>query len=177
MVKQIGIYYTAATVTYKGVPVKLFFCKTTKRGKWHALLTTRVEQSITEVFHIYTIRWSIEVFFKESKQYFGLGKSQSRDFDAQIADTTLSMIQYNIFSTAKRFSAYETMGVLFADAKDQMLELTVCQRLWGFILELLQIIADIFDVDINELIKQVIQSDKQHNKVINLMKNSTSLAA
>ncbi|GAH83214.1 unnamed protein product, partial [marine sediment metagenome] len=42
---------------------------------------------------------------------------------------------------AKRFSAYETIGELFKDAKDQIIELTICQRLWGFIIELLNIIS------------------------------------
>lgn len=50
------------------------------------------------VFEIYSIRWTIEVFFKESKYYFLLGKSQSQDFDIQIVDITISVILYNIFS-------------------------------------------------------------------------------
>lgn len=57
--------------------------------------------------------FNLEVFFKESKQYLGLGKCQSRDFDAQIAHTSICMIQYNLLSVAKRFTDYETLGELF----------------------------------------------------------------
>ncbi len=33
-------------------------------------------------------------YFKESKKLLGLGKNQSQDFDAQIASSTISFIQY-----------------------------------------------------------------------------------
>jgi hypothetical protein len=176
-IKQVGLYCAEVIVDYKGSPVKLFFCKTTKRGKWHLLLTTNTALGIIRAYQIYSIRWGIEVFFKESKQYFGLGKSQSRDFDAQIADTTISIIQYNIFSLAKRFTAYETIGEIFAESKDQVLELTIAQRLWLFILELLEILAGLFDSNINDLIIKIINTDNDNNKLIKLMQNKLLAAA
>jgi len=33
--------------------------------------------------------------FKEAKNHFNPGKSQSQDFDAQIADISIAMIGYN----------------------------------------------------------------------------------
>lgn len=176
-IKKTGLYCAEIIVDYKGTPVKLFFCKTTKRGKWHLLLTTNTLSGIIKAYKIYSIRWSIEVFFKESKQYFSLGKSQSRDFDAQIADATISIIQYNIFSMAKRFSAYETIGELFAESTDQLLELTIAQRLWVFILELLEILSDLFDSNINDLIIKIIRSEDNNNKIIKLMQNQWIEAA
>jgi hypothetical protein len=168
-IKQVGLYSTEVIVDYKGTLVKLFFCKTTKRGKWHLLLTTNTALGIIRAYQIYSIRWGTEIFFKESKQYFGLGKSQSRNFDAQIADTTITIIQYNIFSLAKRFTAYETIGEIFAESKDQVLELTIAQRLWLFILELLKMLANLFDSDINDLIIKIINTDNNNNKLIKLM--------
>lgn len=176
-IKQVGLYSAEVIVDYKGTSVKLFFCKTTKRGKWHLLLTTNTALGIIRAYQIYSIRWGIEVFFKESKQYFGLGKSQSRDFDAQIADITISIIQYNIFSLAKRFIAYETIGEIFAESKDQIMELTIAQRLWLFILELLEILADLFDSNINDLIIRIINTDNNNNKLIKLMQHQFLEAA
>ncbi len=168
-VRKLKLYVAETTVEYKGVKVKLFFCRNTKRGKWHLLVSTNTGLSITETYEIYSIRWSIEVFFREAKQYFGLGKSQSRDFDAQIADTTISMLQYNIFSLAKRFGAYETLGELFRDAKESVIELTVCKRIWGFFLELISIISDLFEIDPDELIEKIISASESENKFIRLM--------
>jgi len=129
------------------------------------------------MYEVYSIRWSIEVFFKEAKQHFGLGKSQSRDFDAQIADTTISILQYNIFSLAKRFVAYETSGELFRDAKDSIIELTVFQQIWEFFLEILNIISEVFEIEPDEIMEQFITSEPNDNKLIRLLQYQLKNAA
>jgi len=166
--KHLHLYVVETLVVYKDIPVKLFYCRNSKRGNWHLLITTNTGLGIKEAYQTYAIRWSIEVFFKEAKQYFQLAKCQSRDFDAQIADTSICMIQYNIFSLAKRFSNYETLGGLFDDAKEFVLELTVCKRLWGFFLEFIQLIALIVDVDPDELIERILAEDAE-NKFVKLV--------
>jgi len=50
------------------------------------------------MIEIYNIRWSIEVFFKKVKQLLGLGKNRSTNFEVQIAQTTITMIQYLLIS-------------------------------------------------------------------------------
>jgi DDE superfamily endonuclease len=166
--KYLHLYVVETLVVYKDIPVKLFFCRNSKRGNWHLLVTTNTRLGIKKAYQTYAIRWSIEVFFKEAKQYFQLAKCQSRDFDAQIADTSICMIQYNIFSLAKRFSNYETLGGLFDEAKELVLELTVCKRLWGFFLEFIQLIALIVDVDPDELIERILVEDAE-NKFVKLV--------
>ncbi len=175
--KTLGLFVTEAIVEYKVTPLKLFFCKNTRRGKWHLIVTTNTKLSIKQTYQIYAIRWSIEVFFKEMKQLFGLGNSECRDFDSQIADTTISMLQYNIFSLAKRFTSYETLGELFKDSKDSITELTICKRLWGFFLELINIIADLCEIDPDELIEKILSCDSSSNKYIKLMQLMDSKAA
>jgi hypothetical protein len=166
--KHLHLYVAEALVAYKGIPIKLFFCRNSKRGNWHLLVATNTRLGIKKVYQTYAIRWSIEVFFKEAKQYFQLAKCQSRDFDAQIADTSICLIQYNIFSLAKRFSNYETLGGLFDDTKESILELTICKRLWGFFIEFIQIIALIVDVDPDELIERILTEDAE-NKFVKLV--------
>src|ERR1700688_3481297 len=46
------------------------------------------------LIHLKNLWKALHKFFKESKQYLNLGKSQFTNFEAQIADTTLTMIQY-----------------------------------------------------------------------------------
>ena len=115
--KKLGYYYGETVVGFKGINVKLFFCKTSKRGTMNGILTTNLKLDFEQAYKIYATRWTVEVFFKESKQYLGLGKCQSRDFDAQIASTTICILQYNILSVAKRFTDYETVGELFSKGK------------------------------------------------------------
>jgi IS4 transposase len=176
-IKQLKLYCGEVEVEYKSRPIKLYFCKTSKRGKWHLLASTNTKLGIIEAYQIYSIRWSIEVFFKESKQYFGLGKSQSQDFDGQIADVSIAMIEYNVFSLAKRFEAYETIGGIFEHSKDQALELTISLRIWGFILELLRIIAELIDGDFNELIVKIMKNKPENNKIFRLIELQLSDAA
>jgi len=87
---------------------------------------------------LYQIRWSTEVLFKGNKQYLGLGKCQSRDFDAQIADCTLAFIIYTILALKKRFSDYETIGDMYRMFRDELLSLTLWQRMLPLIAKMLQ---------------------------------------
>jgi hypothetical protein len=177
-VKRLKLYVAESLVEYKGVKLRVYFCRNTKRGKWHLLVSTNKTLSITQAYEIYSIRWGIEVFFKESKQHFGLGKSQSRDFDAQIADTTLSMMQFNIFSLAKRFADYETLGELFDKTKDAIIELTVCKRIWGFFLEIIGIIGELFEIEFDDLISKLINANNANdNKLLKMMQSDVLRAA
>ncbi|MEJ7740223.1 MAG: hypothetical protein WKF97_22610 [Chitinophagaceae bacterium] len=72
-------------VMCKDYPVKLFFSRFGKRGKWHLLLSTNTSLPYIKVLEFHQVRWTIKVFFKESKQYLNLGGCQSKNFDAQIA--------------------------------------------------------------------------------------------
>lgn len=163
-----GLYYGEAMVEIKGIPVKLFFSKTSKRGKWHGMLTTDMGLSFERAYKIYSTRWAVEVFFKESKQYLGLGKCESRDLDAQIAHTSLCLVRYNILSTAKRFQGYETMGEIFREANADALELTISQRVWLILLQLVAKIVEVLEVDPEMLMEKLIAENQELIKLINI---------
>jgi len=137
-------------------------------GKWHGLLTTDIDLAFAEAYKIYSTRWAIEVYFKESKQLLGLGKCESRDFDAQIAHTSLCMVRYNILSTAKRFEGYETTGELFRQANADTLELTISERVWLILLELVAKLVEILEVDPEMLMEKLIAENQELMKLINL---------
>jgi len=176
--RKLGLRAAETLVYMDNIPLKLIFCQLKSGGSWNLLLTTDTKLSVEKTIQIYSIRWSIEVFFKECKKHFGLGKSQANDFDAQIADTTIGIISFNMFSVARRFTSYETLGELFRETSIMLLEMTICQRLWGLFQELLRIIADIFDVDFEELMQKLIDDDNtKNNKLIGFIQNTLSNAA
>jgi hypothetical protein len=125
-----------------GIAVTLFFTRQGKGGKWKVFLTTDTKLSFVKLMEIYQIRWSIEVFFKEAKQLLNPGGCQSNDFDAQIADTTVSMIAYILLSFRYRYEHYESMGELFRAMNAECLLQTIDKRLWGLFLELLREICE-----------------------------------
>ncbi|MDR2835447.1 MAG: transposase [Bacteroidales bacterium] len=95
--KKLNCYSYELFVDFKGISVKIIFCRIGKRRKWHGLLTTNTKLYFATAYEIYATRWTIEVFFKECKQYLRLGKCESRDFNAQIATTFILQFFRNYF--------------------------------------------------------------------------------
>lgn len=168
--RKVNAYYIALCAEYKGIPLKLFFSRYSKRGKWHLLISTDLTLNFIKAIEIYNIRWSIEVFFKETKQYLNLGKSQANDFDAQIADTTIAMIQYTILTLFKRFQAYETIGELFRESQRRLLELTLAERLWNLFIELQRQIVELFGIEIDDLLEKMFTQPECEQKILIILK-------
>jgi len=168
--RKLGYYYKQAVVEWNGKQVKLFFSKQGKNGKWKTFLTTDTSLSFIEMVKIYQLRWSIEVFFKEGKQLFGLGKCQSNDFDAQIADTTMVMIRYMLASLKFRFDNYESKGAIFEQVKEKAIMYSLGERLWGLFLELVKVIEALFDgCDSDEIIRRLLENEKAADAIGRLL--------
>lgn len=165
--RVLGCYYAESIVHYKGIKVKLFFCKASKKANWNGMMTTNSQLTFEQAYKIYSIRWSIEVFFKESKQHLGLGKCQSQDFDAQIAAITLCMMQYNLLSVVKRFHDYETLGGLFRATQRDTLKLTVSEQIWQIIIEFVAVLSEIFDMDTEMIMEKLFSENQKLTKYLN----------
>lgn len=148
--------YVRIRAEYDGIPVQLFIIRYGKSSKYEVMVTTDMKLNFVSAFELYQIRWNIEVLFFETKQHLELGRCQSTDLDAQIADCTLAFIAYSVISLRKRFSDYETFGDLFRDIRDGMLELTFIERLLPVIAVLLERIARLFDSTLDELFEKAI---------------------
>ena len=119
---------------------------------------------------IYNIRWTIEVLFKECKQHLNLGKCQSNDFDAQIADTTISLLVYMMLSFYKKIHSYTTFGVLFAQYRDEFIEATVAEKLWQFFISLQFTIAEILEIDCTKMMRIIFQLPEVNDMLKSLSK-------
>lgn len=157
-----SIGYTCASIKakYAGMDVQLFFYKK-GNGSWNAFITTDMGIDAKRAFELYARRWCIEVAHKEMKGLLNLGKCQCVDFAGQVAALSLCMIQYNILGTVKRFESYETIGGLFAEITGETVELTVVQRIWGLIIEVINVIAEFLSCDPFELTENVINNNHQ----------------
>ena len=80
--------------------------------------------------------------------YLGLGKCQSRSYNAQIADTTLCFMMYQMFYLVKRFSEYETLGALFRSERDRLQVLTLWSRTLEEVRHLLEVLSREAGVDL-----------------------------
>ena len=157
--KMLRCTYCTMDVKLDGVPVRLFFCKRGRNGNWNGLLTTDLSLSLLEAYRIYARRWATEVAYKDCKTLLNFGKCQSVHFAAQIASFTLTMMQYNILCTVKRFEAYETIGGLFTEVTNDTLELSVTDKIWAIILDFVLEAAERFSIDATELLADFIESN------------------
>jgi len=156
--------YCTIDVKFAGTTVRLFFSKRGRKGQWNGLLTTDLSLSFLKAYRTYATRWTTEVAYHDCKQLLDFGKCQSLHFSAQIASFTLTMMQYNILCTVKRFEAYETIGALFRDVTGNTLELSAADRIWELILDTILEIAEIISADASELLSAVIDVNPKFHK-------------
>lgn len=174
--RKLGYHYSEAEVEFKGKPVKLFFSRQGKTGKWRVFLCTNTRLSFIKMVEIYQTRWTIEVFNKEAKQLLGLGKCQSNNFDSQIADATITMIQHILLTMRYRIDTYETIDGLFSEIKEATLQQRLNQRLWGLFIELLQIITSVFtEIDEEQLMVKIFHDEKTCSYIARLLDDQPTI--
>jgi predicted nucleic acid-binding Zn finger protein len=174
--RKLRLHYKEATVEYNGHVLKMFFSRQGQNGKWKVFLTTDTEISFIRMIEIYQIRWTVEVFFKETKQLLGLGKCQSNDFDAQIADTTITMIQHILLTLKYRFEQYESKGALFDQLKESIFKARLNERLWGLFIELLNILEKLFNgIDEMEILEKVIRDEYAYKEISKLFSDGLDM--
>jgi hypothetical protein len=151
------LYYMSYIGEIDGIKVKIFLTRKGVNGAWHTIVSTDTNLAFNRMIELYNIRWTIEVFFKEAKQLLGLGKSQSTNFDVQVAQTTITMIQYLLVSLKYRMEAYETIGGLFKDIKQDYIEHKLNERLLLAIIEILAVLDLLTTgIDLEETISKLI---------------------
>jgi predicted nucleic acid-binding Zn finger protein len=174
--RKLKLHYKEAKVDYHGVPIKMFFSRQGKNGKWKVFITTDTELSFIRMIETYQIRWTVEVFFKEAKQLLGLGRCQSNDFDAQIADTTITMIQHILLTLKYRFEHYESKGALFNQVREDIIQSRLDERIWGLFVELIRLIEVLFDgIDEMEILERVLTDEKAYEMINRLLHNTPKM--
>lgn len=156
--RKIKAHYIKIPVLYGGIRVNLFFVKIGTKASWRLLITNDLNLAFLKMMEVYQIRWSIEVFFKECKQYLNLGGSHSSDFDGQIADATIAMLQHIMLTFFKRMNYQQSFGYLFKDISSEIIESTLAERLWEFFLEVIINICDILKIDIVEIYEEAMKN-------------------
>ena len=64
-------------------------------------------------------------------------------------------------ASVKRSIDYETIGGMFREISDGIHEVTVVEKIWTIILEVVAVIADMLDLDEKTLLTQIIEDDRR----------------
>ena len=78
-----------------------------------------------------------------------------------LAHVSLVIIRYNILASIKRTLDYDTIGGLFGDMYLGVHELTVVEKIWAIIIEVVAVVSELIGADSDELTIQIIENDKR----------------
>jgi len=90
--------YSQKAYLKSGGAVKLVCTRNTSHCTVKVIFTTNAALPIESILTAYSKRWSIEIFFKMSKQYLGLRSYQNRNLKAVESAVRLSLISYNLLT-------------------------------------------------------------------------------
>ena len=102
-----------------------------------------------------------------------LGKNQSQDFDSQISDTTLRMIEYIFIVLQHKVEKYESIGKIFEQHKEYAKELKLHERLVLLLIAVIDIIEILFnEADFENIFENVIYNQKAQDRLYDLLKKA-----
>lgn len=171
--RKYGYSYMSVNVWMGDEKVRLFLTRKDRHSEWRGYLSTDLQLSFAEAFRIYSMRWGIEVVNKEQKSLLAMDKCQSWYFSAQIAHITITSLQYNFLALARRFSDYETIGGLFRDSKDDVVQMSVIEKAWVLILNIVETADEEFGFDEGIMYKIIYKADKM-KKFVNFYQKLAS---
>ena len=106
-----------------------------------------------------------------------LGGCQSSNFDAQIADTTITMIAYILLAFRFRYDNYETMGGLFRAISAETLRKTLDIRLWELFIDLVKTVCQLIEKDFDDVMELVMRKPEMAQLVESILENNYKQAS
>jgi len=97
---------------------------------WVVFLCTDLTLSDAKILEVYSLRWSIEVYFKEIKQHLGFLKEQSGRYQLAYASVHLAAIRYLLLFEAMLRSGHLSYGEIRDRESGRLQILTYAALLW-----------------------------------------------
>lgn len=101
------------------------------KKNWALFITTDINLSMSKLLEIYSLRWGIEVYFKEAKQHLGFLKEQTVTFASHTASIHLCAIRYLMLVYTKLQDQDIRVGDVRAEIKSQLDTLSFAGSLWN----------------------------------------------
>jgi SRSO17 transposase len=151
------------------VKVRLLFVRGVNQEKaqagkhdWAVFLTTDIGLEPQRILELYAMRWAIEVFFKEAKQYLGFLKEQSNHYAAYIASIHLTAIRFCMLVIAK--SLHQANGI--SDMRNQLTanatSIDYATRLWQVFRAVIAGALDELKMLLGDMVAQVMETIERH---------------
>ncbi len=147
------------------------------KDEFAVFLCTDTTLSAEEVLEIYALRWGIELYFKEVKQYLGFMKEQTGNYNCHYASVHLSALRYILFSHIFMQEGTFHFGKHRKNITDAIELMSFASLLWVLFKaiingaledlksligdEMLQLIKDHIDCTVTDFLNQALQLDPQ----------------
>ena len=129
---------------------------------WAVFLTTDISLAPQRILELYAMRWAIEVYFKEAKQYLGFLKEQSNHYAAYVASIHLTAMRFCMLVIAK--SRQQASGI--ADMRQQLAanatSIDYATRLWQVFRAVIAGALDELNVLLGDVANQVMETIERH---------------
>jgi SRSO17 transposase len=103
---------------------------TAGKHNWAVFLTTDTALSPAEILGLYSLRWAIEVYFKEAKQHLGFLKEQSNHYAAYIASIHLTAIRFCLLVIAKQTQGAASFALMRQKLCSNSTDISFASKLW-----------------------------------------------
>jgi len=115
------------------------------KENWVLFLSTDTAASSGQILEIYALRWSVEVYFKELKQNFGLLAEQSGKYQVAYASVHLAAVRYLVIYAAMLRNGSLSFGQLRDLQSGKLLALSYAGLLWGLFRAIISGVFDQFE--------------------------------
>jgi len=145
---QLTVYLPHSTVK-----IKIVFVKNDASNKWYAFAATDSTLSSQRILEYYSQRWSIEVFFKNCKQYLNYGKEQMSNLDSIIACDALVFMRYIFLSYLafkEKATFYEKFNALYKSQNKKAFGIELLKFFLNKLQYMVRKIRDLLEQGLNE---------------------------
>ena len=129
---------------------------------WAVFLTTDISLAPQRMLELYAMRWAIEVYFKEAKQYLGFLQEQSNHYAAYVASIHLTAIRFCMLVIAK--SSGQANGI--SEVRNQLIanatSIDYAARLWQVFHAVIAGALDDMKMLLGDVVAQVMKTIEQH---------------
>lgn len=98
---------------------------------WCVFLTTDPKLAPRKMLELYAMRWAIEVYFKESKQYLGFLQEKARHYACYVASIHLTAIRFCLLVIAKHQHGASGVAQMRLAIVGNATQIDFVSRLWG----------------------------------------------
>ena len=125
---------------------------------WALFLSTDAGMEDHLMLEVYALRWSIEVYFQESKQHLGFLQEQTRSMASHSASIHLCAIRYLILVHEQIERRRRNVAAVRSDICQQLTTLSFAEQLWQFFRSLVHGTVEQFRSSLGSQADQIMQA-------------------